>query len=237
MTSANHHPSDEVLSDFAQGKLSTGMSVALSAHIELCQSCRQRSSELESREIVAWLQADQIQPSASPDFSGMLELITSQPQMTGEAAVEPDREPAPLVSEIHMLDHSITLPRVLAKAASKGLVWHKLAGGINQAQVQIDNETQCEFLYMTPGSQVPVHRHQGNEITLVLDGGFEDEFGHYGPSDFVVRDKRDQHRPSTEEGCLCFAVLDSPLTFTSGLARLFNPINNYRFRRATSQRY
>ena len=132
MTSANHHPSDEVLSDFAQGKLSTGMSVALSAHIELCQSCRQRSSELESREIVAWLQADQIQPNASPDFSGMLDLITSQPQMTGEAAVEPDREPAPLVSEIHMLDHSITLPRVLAKAASKGLVWHKLAGGINQ---------------------------------------------------------------------------------------------------------
>jgi hypothetical protein len=32
-------------------------------------------------------------------------------------------------------------------------------------------------------------------------------------------------------------VLDSPLTFTSGLARLFNPINNYRFRRATSLRF
>lgn len=237
MTSAKYHPSDEVLSDFAQGKLSTGMSVALSAHIELCQSCRQRSSELESREIVSWLQADRAQPLASPDFSGLLDLITSQPQLTIETKETPHSEEEPLVSELHMLDHSITLPRVLAKAASRGLVWHKLAGGINQAQVQIDNETQCEFLYMTPGSQVPVHRHQGSEVTLVLDGGFEDEFGHYGPSDFLVRDKRDQHQPSTEEGCLCFAVLDSPLTFTSGLARLFNPINNYRFRRATSQRF
>ena len=27
---------------------------------------------------------------------------------------------------------------------------------------------------MTPGSQVPVHRHQGSEVTLVLDGGFEE---------------------------------------------------------------
>ncbi len=161
MTSAKYHPSDEVLSDFAQGKLSTGMSVALSAHIELCQGCRQRSSELESREIVSWLQADRAQPLASPDFSGMLDLITSQPQSTSETKAAPHGEEEPLVAEIHLLDHSITLPRVLAKAASRGLVWRKLAGGINQAQLQIDNETQCEFLYMTPGSQVPVHRHQG----------------------------------------------------------------------------
>ena len=237
MTSANYHPSDSVLRDFAQGKLSTGMSVALSAHIELCSSCGQRSSELESQEIMTWLQAEQ--PLVTPDFADMASAIMDLPQLTERPVEEAATAEAEdfLVSEIHMLDHSFTLPRVLAKAASKGLVWHKLAGGINQAQVQIDNETQCEFLYMTPGSQVPVHRHQGSEVTLVLDGGFEDEFGHYGPSDFLVRDKRDLHQPSTEEGCLCFAVLDSPLTFTSGLARLFNPINNYRFRRATSQRF
>ncbi len=237
MTAANFHPSDEVLQQFAQGTLTTGMSVALSAHIELCTSCRNRSSELESRSIMAWLQEDE--PVAAPDFAGLAERIMAAPQLSEEPAKDKSyasEEDFP-VAEIHMLDRSFTLPRVLARAASKGLKWHKLAGGINQAQVQIDNETQCEFLYMTPGSQVPVHRHQGSEVTLVLDGAFEDQFGHYGPSDFLMRDKRDQHQPSTEEGCLCFAVLDSPLTFTSGLARLFNPINNYRFRRATSQRF
>lgn len=235
MTAANFHPNDDALRDFAQGNLSTGMSVALSAHIELCETCRQRSSQLESQEIVNWLQSDA--RDSAPDFAGMADLITQLPQLVDAEPVAKEVEPDFPVSEIHMLEHSFTLPRLLAKAASKGLVWRKLAGGINQAQVQIDNETQCEFLYMTPGSQVPVHRHQGSEVTLVLDGGFEDEFGHYGPSDFLVRDKRDQHQPSTETGCLCFAVLDSPLTFTSGLARLFNPINNYRFRRATSQRF
>jgi putative transcriptional regulator len=116
------------------------------------------------------------------------------------------------------------------------LVWKKLAGGINQAQVVLDNKTQCEFIYMTPGSQVPVHRHQGSEITLVLDGSFSDELGHYKASDFMVRTKDNLHRPTSEEGCLCFAVLDSPLTFTKGLARLMNPLIQYKFRKAMAQR-
>jgi putative transcriptional regulator len=113
-------------------------------------------------------------------------------------------------------------------------VWKKLAGGINQASVTLDDQTQCEFLYMKPGSQVPVHKHQGSEVTLVLDGSFSDESGHYKQSDFVVRTASDMHKPASEEGCLCFAVLDSPLTFTEGLARLLNPLIRYRFRRATA---
>ena len=158
----------------------------------------------------------------------MIDSIVDHPQMKG------DRTRADSVSEIHMLDHSVTLPRALAKVASDGLVWNQLAGGINQAMVTLDDQTQCEFLYMKPGSQVPVHKHQGNEVTLVLDGSFEDELGHYKPADFVVRTAKDLHQPASEEGCLCFAVLDSPLTFTKGLARLLNPFIRYRFRRATS---
>ena len=134
-----------------------------------------------------------------------------------------------------MLDHSFTLARILAKAANEGLVWKKLAGGINQAKLDIDTETQCEFIYMSPGSQTPMHKHQGNEITLVLDGSFSDASGTYEPADFIVRSGKDEHQPVSEEGCLCFAVLDSPLTFTQGVARLFNPINRYRFRKTIAQ--
>jgi hypothetical protein len=140
------------------------------------------------------------------------------------------------IAEIHMLDHSFTLPRILAKAANEGLVWKKLSGGINQAKLNIDTETQCEFIYMSPGSQTPMHKHQGNEITLVLDGSFSDASGTYEPADFIVRSGKDEHQPISEEGCLCFAVLDSPLTFTKGIARLFNPVNRYRFRNTIVQK-
>lgn len=229
---ANFHPSHELLNEFSQGRLTTGMSIALSAHIELCDVCRQKSTELESEATSAW--AETQVSLKSPDFSSMVDAIIKQPQ-TVEQKTKAGAE-SPLVTEMHMLNKSVTLPRVLAKAASKGLVWKKLAGGINQASVTLDNETQCEFIYMTPGSQVPVHRHQGSEVTLVLDGSFSDELGDYKASDFMVRNKDNLHMPASEEGCLCFAVLDSPLTFTKGLARLMNPFIQYKFRKEMSRR-
>jgi putative transcriptional regulator len=229
---ANFHPSLELLTDFSQGKLAAGMSVALSAHIELCETCQEKASELESEAAKAWAKA--ADDKTSPDFSGMISAIVGQAQTTNEkSAGKQERPPG---NELHMLHHSVTLPRVLAKAASQGLVWKTLAGGIKQASVIIDNKTQCEFIYMTPGSQVPVHRHQGSEVTLVLDGSFSDELGHYRASDFMVRTKDNLHKPTSEEGCLCFAVLDSPLTFTKGFAKLMNPFIEYKFRKALAAR-
>ncbi|MFT4887656.1 MAG: putative transcriptional regulator [Pseudohongiellaceae bacterium] len=230
--SANFHPSLQLLTEFSQGSLSVGMSVALSAHVELCEICRERSNDLESKAVESWMQISE--KSKTPDFTSMMSAIIEQSQITTSAPTTKSEDNS--VNEMHMLNHSVALPHVLAKAASQGLVWKKLAGGINQAQVALDNETQCEFIYMTPGSQVPVHRHQGSEVTLVLDGSFSDELGHYKASDFMVRTKENLHRPTSEEGCLCFAVLDSPLTFTKGLARLMNPFIQYKFRKAMAQR-
>ncbi|MEX2469472.1 MAG: ChrR family anti-sigma-E factor, partial [Pseudohongiellaceae bacterium] len=242
----NFHPPQEMLEHFAHGTLSTGPSVAVSAHVELCTSCRELAGALEAEATRSWLQDPQaesvshsqsdsqsgfqsgFQSDSQSDFAALIESIVATPQQR-EA-----RRDGSAVSEIHMHECSVTLPRVLAKIASDGLVWKKLAGGINQAAVSLDDETQCEFIYMKPGSQVPIHRHQGNEITLVLEGSFSDELGAYRPSDFVLRDRSHHHQPVSEEGCLCFAVLDSPLTFTRGLARLLNPILRYRFNRATA---
>ena len=223
-TDVNFHPSPDLLNGFAEGTLAAGKCVAISAHVELCDSCRLQITELEAAAAASW--AQEAEPAIAP---AMLDF-SEQPQ---QQSVTPT---AVAVGEFHMLDHSVSLPRVLAKAAASGLVWKKLAGGINQAAVTLDDQTQCEFIYMKPGSQVPVHRRMGSELTLVLDGSFSDELGHYGASDFVMRSSEHTHSPASDEGCLCFTVLDSPLTFTSGLARLLNPILRYRFNRAISQR-
>ena len=223
------HPTAEILNDYIKGKLSTGLSVALSAHLELCQSCNREFTELESRIVNSWAQKSSME--SAQDFSRLVASIVDQPQVATVDSSVSRRSP---ISEIHMLDHSFTLPRVLAKAANEGLIWKKLAGGINQAKVDIDTETQCEFIYMNPGSQTPMHKHSGSEITLVLDGSFSDESGTYEPADFIIRSGNDEHQPVSEEGCLCFAVLDRPLTFTRGLARLFNPINRYKFRKTVA---
>ena len=224
------HPTTEILNDYIQGNLSAGWSVALSAHLELCQSCKQKFGELESNAVTSWVQ-DATEENTQ-DFSHLVANIVDQLQVD---STEPSVTRQSPITEIHMLDHSFTLPQILAKAAKEGLVWKKLAVGINKAKLDIDSETQCEFIYMSPGSQTPMHKHQGSEITLVLDGSFSDAAGTYKAADFIVRGGDDEHQPVSEEGCLCFAVLDRPLTFTRGVARLFNPINRFRFRKTIAQ--
>jgi len=226
-SNTNFHPSTELLQQFAAGSLSGGLNISIAAHVELCEECRHRTSEFEAKAALDWMQKPE--EKVDSEFSDMINNIVSQPQLRTIGSREST------LNEIHMLDHSVSLPKVLAKVASDGLVWKKLGGGINQAQLNLDDETQCEFIYMKPGSQTPLHKHQGTEITLVLDGSFSDELGQYNRSDFIMRTNADMHQPRSDEGCLCFAVLDSPLTFTKGLARLLNPINNYRFRRSTAK--
>ena len=224
ISEANFHPSTEMLEKFTAGSLLSGLNVAISAHIELCETCRHKTSEIEAKAAIDWLQTNDDQKQN--DFSDLALNIVNQPQ------IEKLREKEAILDQIHMLDHSVRLPKVLAKATSQGLVWKQLGGGINQALMHLDDETQCEFIYMKPGSQTPMHKHQGSETTLVLDGSFNDELGHYQRADFIYRTEKDMHQPRSEEGCLCFSVLDSPLTFTKGLARLLNPFFKYQFRRS-----
>ncbi|GIS50827.1 MAG: zinc-binding anti-sigmaE4 factor ChrR [Gammaproteobacteria bacterium] len=227
---SNLHPSTEMLEKFVSGDLSVGVNLAISAHVEMCDQCKSAIQEIELSTADQWTNAESSSSAVyQADTASMIDSIIATPQL--KEPIEEESE----VGSIHMLDRSVKLPKVLAKAASEGLVWKQLGAGISQADVKIDEEAHCSFLYMKPGSQTPVHKHQGTETTLVLDGSMTDELGEYGKSDFIFRTNNDTHQPRTEDGCLCFSVLDSPLTFTKGLARLLNPINRLRFQRAVGK--
>lgn len=84
---------------------------------------------------------------------------------------------------------------------------------------------------MEKGGRVPEHTHRGSELTLVLDGEFSDGVRDYDTGDFILLDNSHKHTPHSEaaEGCLVFSVVDKPLHFTSGLARLLNPFSQLFF--------
>jgi putative transcriptional regulator len=243
-TGNNHHPTEDLLRTFGEGQLSTGMSVAIAAHLEYCEDCRAASSRINAELATEWLASKPLaaadprregnfgDSAASADADTLLEKITRQPQVV---AAERSKPAAVVPAELHMHERSVKLPRILAKAAQKGVVWRKLAGGINTAKLNLDRDSQCDFMYMKPGSQAPSHTHHGVEVTLVLDGTFEDELGEYRPGDFVLRHGAQTHTPRSDEGCLCYSVLDSPLLFTSGWSRLLNPFQRYLFNRQLRQ--
>jgi len=232
-----HHPADDMLESFARRELSTGASVIVSAHVEMCGRCRARVAEFESREIREWNAEPEPPPAETRDFDGMIERIVSLPRQDAETVATPvaDLQAAGFQAGFQeSFVKDLRLPRALRQAAA-GLRWTRLTEGIRQAIAPIDHETRCEFMYMAAGASTPVHTHYGREYTLVLQGRFHDELGSYGNGDFLFRDASHEHQPASEKGCLSFAVLDRPLRFTRGLPRLINPINLLLFRRGMAR--
>lgn len=69
---------------------------------------------------------------------------------------------------------------------------------------------------------MPRHTHRGNEMTVVLAGGYSDNGVSYGPGDFSLKDGDDHHQPRVDDDgvCLCLVVLDAPVRLTGGVEEL-----------------
>ena len=79
----------------------------------------------------------------------------------------------------------------------------------------------------SPGSDVGAHTHRGQEYTLVLQGGYRDETGAYGPGDFQIASGDVTHNPVADPGedCINLAVTIGGLRFRNPaqtlVARIF----------------
>ena len=222
MNTPNLHPDYEQLQAFANGQGSAAVNVTVSAHVAMCNECRLLIDELT--ESLAESLLDSEGQAVETQYHSLINYITNQPQ-------DDSAHRHQVLPELTIGDITVQLPRVLATLVSGPANWKNLTSGIREMRVPLDRGHQSNFMYMTPGSQAPRHTHRGTEITLVLTGTFHDELGHYRPGDYIVRCSDIDHAPTSEEGCLCFAVLDKPLTFTHGIARLLNPVQRLMFNR------
>ena len=217
----NLHPTDEQLLQFAQGLASPGLSLIIAAHMDMCGKCAARVAQFEGRLAEQALSHPQ---AAEPELQKMLDSIMALPAQTG---VKPD-----CAAFLELDGRKFALPRSLQRYAGKISGWSHMVGKLWQARVDLGIEGRADFIYMEKGGSVPEHTHKGNELTLVLDGEFSDGLNHYDTGDFIRCDGQHTHMPHTEadEGCLVFSLLDQPLHFTSGLARLLNPFSHLFFK-------
>lgn len=221
----SHHPSSEMLLEFSEASVSTAASVAVAAHLSLCTQCRDKAADLEAG-LAEGLLGGTVEVHAAGmdlDIQKMASAISSRAPIP-QAVERSSRE-----NEIQVEDLTIGIPAVLGKLATGVNRWKHYRNGVSLANVPVDNISQCDFLYMKPGGKVPMHTHGGTEITLVLDGKFRDDDGEYNVGDFLVRDASDTHTTESDTGCLCFAVLEKPVVFKKGPARLLNLWNRLSF--------
>ncbi len=221
------HPSENQLKAFALGTIDDAMALVVSAHCDMCEECasKVRQYEAEASEDVFDIATPSRSHHLSPELESMMKNIMAQPAPTSvsETAVE---------SEIELDGRYFPLPRALRSLVGRSNGWSHMVGQLWQSSVNICDSKKGHFVFLGPNAKVPEHTHKGNEITLVIDGEFKDQYGLYKEGDFIVRSGEHIHSPQTvsENGCLIFTVVEEPLRFTSGIARLLNPFSHLFFR-------
>lgn len=220
----NYHPSQRQLTQFVSGDLSPAWSLMVSAHVDMCPYCQNEVSLITAR-----LAGENIEVSGSealdPLLANMLNDITELEAPIIEAPVNH-------CDHLELDGRKFELPRALQRFVSKTDEWSRLVGKLWQAPVDLGSAGKAHFIYMESGGSVPEHTHKGNELTLVINGEFEDGHRSYDTGDFILQNSSNTHEPVSHDrdGCLVFSFVDQPLYFTTGIARLLNPFSHLFFR-------
>jgi putative transcriptional regulator len=222
----NHHPKFELIQAFVNGELPASISAAVKIHADLCPKCHQQIAQLTEQlaEISFEDQAPAIQSDQlSLDDIEMLDSIFALDSDAG-SVLGTEIMPAPQNKYVTFKGHNFKLPSVLTNM-EVGSVTN--VGKLARSRVLLDEgEIRTSLLHIESGGSVPKHTHKGFELTLLLDGEFTDESGKYVKGDFIMLDAQHEHQPVTEQGCLCYTVVNDALHFTQGINKLLNPIGS-----------
>ena len=211
-----HHPDTNTLLEFAASSLPAAQSVVVSTHLQFCSECRQRLSQLESLGATMFENAEPVDINPSV-FDNILARLDE---------VEEDRA----ANDASASTLSWTVKQI-RKGNLDQLEWKKVTRSLRIADLgEIDGAAPSSLYHIAAGGRIPQHNHSGTEMTLVLQGGFSDEGGSYHAGDFITREAGDIHAPTALSGgdCICLAVLESPLRFTSWHHRWLSPLLQLR---------
>ena len=105
--------------------------------------------------------------------------------------------------------------------------WRRLAPGVWHHRLALSPGVtgDLRLLKIAAGRRMPEHGHGGTELTLVLDGSFDDETGTYRRGDIQDVDGDLEHRPvaSAQTGCICLVAAEQPARFKGIFSRLIQP--------------
>lgn len=209
MTQESFDTLDALIARYVAGALPAPLRALVASHLEMSASSR---ALLRSLEEAAGDELDAIEPVELSDRDGMLNAVLGSQDLAQapRAAVFRGGDgimPRPLHD---FVGHSVdTIP------------WKTKLPGFREYEMGDIDGCHVSMYWIKGGRRIPSHTHDGFEVTLVLDGAFSDERGHYGPGEIALADASVDHRPQADPGrpCICFAVTDAPLRLTGPFHR------------------
>lgn len=222
-----HHLSEEILMAYAAGSLPEALSLVVASHITLCPVCR---SKVEAYEALGGSLMEDISPASLPEsaLSNIFAVLDSD-ENADEKTVpwggtftpsrqERETNPLPRPLRDYLGDNLSALP------------WRPVIRGVEEAEITLgSNGARTRLMRIPAGVAMPRHTHSGEEITLVLEGGYSDADGHFQRGDVQLADPSVDHQPVADDGedCLCLVVSDAPLKLTGPIGRWLNPFISY----------
>lgn len=215
-----HHLDAATLVSYAAGALSPEVSAIVGTHLLACAECRRALARAE--QVGGVLVAQQLQAPARSDRDDQLRArmlerlqlpaVPAEANVASLVAEDPDGLPPPL--------------QPYFGATYSALKWRWMGPGMHYIRTIGPSGATMLMLRIGPGKSMPVHGHQGCEITQILRGAYDDALGHYAAGDVADLDSEVEHQPVTAPGepCICVAAMDAPLRFPGWFARSLQPL-------------
>ena len=209
----DHHPSDELLMEYAAGAVAEPVAIAVASHVALCAACGGLIAKLEA---VGGIALDDMAPATlSGDALArtLSALDRAEPAMPKPQYDDATRKLVPAPVRPYLGGNVGTLK------------WRKQGKGVERATLQSANPAYSMFLLrVKAGQPSAIHTHRGNEYTIVLSGAYTDGSQRFGRGDFQHASPEVNHIPIAEAGqaCVCLVVLDAPIKLTGPIGKYFN---------------
>jgi len=207
-----HHLNDELLISYAAGTLSEGWSIGVATHLSFCPTCRDRLAEFEA--IGGYfLECEEVSVDESAGWEDIRHRIEGLKETHHSSPLRSD----PLLPQ----------PLLRYVDAAGGLRWRSLGTGASQMLLPTSDPGAIVRLLKIPaGKPVPEHGHKGRELTVVLSGSFGDSVSVFKRGDVELADDELTHQPAATPGadCICLAITEAPLRFTSRMLRFLQPL-------------
>lgn len=208
------HPTDEHLLDYATGAQDEAVALLIGTHLALCPACRERAAALDALGGALLEEAGTATLGASA-LNDCLERLSS-----GGAPPPPP--------QIRTRPRDPVVPEPLRSYLGRPLdelPWRNYGPKIREFRMSVgDGGHTVRILRIAAGSALPEHRHAGEELTLVLAGGFSYDGRSFARGDVDTADSTVVHTPVADADgeCVCLAVNTGPLRFTGLFGRLLN---------------
>jgi putative transcriptional regulator len=212
MGAIKHHLNDELLMGYAAGILPEAFDLIVATHVSLCDECRARLAAFEEVGGAMLEEADSEIAVADDALERALSLIAQSPELDA-----PRRAKGNAVFPLPLQEY--------VGGDVDAVDWRPVGMGVCQSVLNTSRDARVRLLKIPAGCAMPDHGHRGTELTLVLQGAFEDDGEVFSRGDVEVAGEETAHTPVAAPGadCICLAATDAPLRFTKLLPRVLQP--------------